>query len=55
MKPSYCKAGLNYLPVITHDNGKREQLFGSPLVNIGTAKKYAAMEILNRLKKGGAK
>lgn len=52
MKPSYCKSGMNYLPVIIHEDGNRETLFGPPCANIPVAKKYAACEIVPRWKKG---
>lgn len=48
MKATYIKAGFNYLPAIKHEDGRRETLYGEPLVNIQTARKYAALEIASR-------
>ena len=54
MRPSYTKSGFNYLPVIVHDDGKREVLHGDPLANGITATKYAALAIHDRQFKGRA-
>lgn len=48
MKASATRTNDNYLPVILHANGKREILFGPPLVNKKTAIKYAQIEINSR-------
>ena len=50
MTPSYCKHGDNYLPVIKHEGGRKEVIWGDPLVNIKTAKKFAALHIHDRRK-----
>ena len=47
MRPTYTKAGQNYLPVIDHGTHK-ETLYGPPLTNGITATKYAALEIRDR-------
>jgi hypothetical protein len=39
----------NWLPVIIHEDGRKETLHGSPLVNKATAKKYAQVAINERL------
>jgi len=49
MKASYKKSLDNYLPVIVHADGRRETLYGAPLVTIKRAKEYARFEIYNRL------
>ena len=49
MKATYKKAGFNYLPAIKYShNGEVKVLYGEPLVNVKTAKKFAQIEI-NRL------
>jgi hypothetical protein len=48
MKPTYTKSGVNYLPVIVHNDGRREILYGPPLANGITATKYAALTIHER-------
>lgn len=48
MRPTYTKLGEHYLPVIMHEDGKREVLYGPPLHNGITATKYAAMELRDR-------
>lgn len=52
MKATYRKAGFNYLPAIKHNNGATEVIYGNPVCNITTAKKYAELEIHNRHKEG---
>jgi len=51
MRPTFTKSGPNYLPVIAHENGKKEVLYGPPLTNGITATKYAALTILDRRRK----
>jgi len=48
MKASSRKIGMNYLPVIIHLNNRKETLYGEPLVNPQTARKYAQTEINTR-------
>lgn len=55
MRPSYKKSGFNFLPVIIHENGRRETLNGEPLANIKTAKYYARLEIADRRNRGTMK
>lgn len=47
-KASYQKSGDNYLPVIIHEDGKKEVLQGDPLATMATAKRYAQYEIVDR-------
>ena len=48
MTATYKKCGDNYLPVIKHIDGRREVLYGHPLVTVRRAKEYALFEIYNR-------
>ncbi len=49
LKATYKKSGYNYQPVILNtETGKRETLWGDPLVTIKDAKKYAQIEINER-------
>ena len=59
MRPTFTKSGTYqglavYMPVIVHDDGRREVLPGDPLANGITATKYAALEV-NARRKAGAK
>lgn len=50
MTPTYRKSRHlhGYLPVIKHEDGRAETLYGPPLTNGITATKYAAIEIRDR-------
>lgn len=48
MKATYIKSEFNYLPVIKHVDGRKEILYGSPLVTIKRAREYARFEIYTR-------
>jgi hypothetical protein len=48
MRPTYTKQGDYYMPVIVHDDGRREMIPGPPLSNRKTATKYAALELQDR-------
>ncbi|MDT8337444.1 MAG: hypothetical protein RQ856_06435 [Candidatus Izemoplasmatales bacterium] len=48
MKASATKTGDNWLPVVLHDDGKKETIPGDPLVTKGTAVKYAQLVINER-------
>lgn len=48
MQPTWCRSGMNFLPVIVHTNGTREVLYGDPLANRVTARRYASIEIHKR-------
>lgn len=45
MQATCRKSGPNFLPVIVHDNGRRETLYGPPLSSECIARKYAQLEI----------
>ena len=48
MKPSYTRAGANYLPAIIHDDGRKETIFGDPVATRAEALKYARLHIIDR-------
>jgi hypothetical protein len=48
MKPTYTKEGETYQPAIKHDNGKKETLWGPPLVSKERALFYAQVAINER-------
>ena len=48
MRPTFTKQGFNYMPVIVHEDGRKEILPGPPLSNGITATKYAALEVRDR-------
>ena len=48
MKATYIKSEFNYLPVIKHVDGRKEILYGSPLVTIKRAREYARFEIYTK-------
>ena len=51
MRPTWTKSGFHYLPIIAHDDGRKEIVHGPPLTNGITATKYAALEIQDRIKR----
>ena len=48
MKASYTSAGSNFLPVIIHNDGRREAVFGDPLATRKAARFYAGLHIADR-------
>jgi len=48
MRATYTKSGDNFFPVIVYDDGRRETIWGDPLVNRKTAVKFADLEIRDR-------
>lgn len=54
MKPSFKKSGFNFLPVIIHEDGRREVMHeGGPLASRADALKYARWHIAD-LQRGAA-
>lgn len=49
---SYIKSGEYFLPVIIHPDGRKEVIYGEPLINKATAIKYAELSIRDKKNPG---